>query len=80
LKKSRDHVPVNWCAGQPLVSPEDNLAPSEGKGLRSPSGQEERVTGRRKEREKKEKTESVSTLTFWGYPCSYEKGVQVEVF
>jgi hypothetical protein len=45
--------------------------------LRSPSGQEERVTGRRKERERKrgrERTESVSTLTFGNYPCSYERG------
>jgi hypothetical protein len=31
-QKSRDHVPVNWCAGQPLVSSEDDLAPSGGKG------------------------------------------------
>jgi hypothetical protein len=31
------------------------------------------------EKREREKTESVSTLTFWGYPCSYEKGVQVEV-
>jgi hypothetical protein len=29
---------------------------------------------REREREKTEKTESVLTLTFGEYPCSYEKG------
>jgi hypothetical protein len=30
-----------------------------------------------RERERKERTESVLTLTFGEYPCSYKKGVQV---
>jgi hypothetical protein len=52
-------VPVNWCAGQILVSPEDVLAP--GGGLRSPSGQEER-------KKRKGKTESISTFDILGLP------------
>jgi hypothetical protein len=57
-----------------LVSPEDDLAPSEGKGLRSPSGREENKTGRRKERKKGENRLSLN-IDILGLPMQFRKMV-----
>jgi hypothetical protein len=48
------------------------VAPLEGVGVLRLSIGQERTTGDQRERER-EKTESVLTLTFGNYPCSYKR-------